>query len=81
MCVIIAGRHLASCVLSDPGLELCFVWNRSREAFNGSEIPASAIVEDLEKCGERKPDLIVEVAHPSITKKVFNVHTRQGCLS
>jgi aspartate dehydrogenase len=58
--------------MSDPTLEVCFVWNRSRKAFEGSEIPADIILDDLEKCGERKPDLIVEVAHPTITKKVLN---------
>jgi len=64
------GRHLASCVLGDPSLELCFVWNRTKSVFaDSSEIPASAVLEDLSKCAERSPDVIVEVAHPSITKE------------
>ena len=39
--------------------------------FDGSnEIPAKAVLDDLSKCAERNPDVIVEVAHPSITKQV-----------
>ena len=39
--------------------------------FDGSsEIPADAVLDDLAKCAERNPDVIVEVAHPSITKQV-----------
>ena len=49
------------------------------------EIPPGAVLDDLSKCGERRPDVIVEVAHPSITKQVrrsslsltFYIHQRE----
>ena len=48
-----------------------FVWNRTKSVFeDSSEIPAGAVLDDLSKCAERNPDVIVEVAHPSITKQV-----------
>ena len=47
------------------------MWNRTKSVFDESpEIPAGAVLDDLSKCGERRPDVIVEVAHPSITKQV-----------
>ena len=53
-----------------------FVWNRTKSVFaDSSEIPASAVLEDLSKCAERSPDVIVEVAHPSITKEVYRIES------
>ena len=51
-------------------LELAFVWNRSKEVLNSSNIPKELILENLEDCSTRHPDLIVEVAHPIIVEKV-----------
>ena len=51
-------------------LELAFVWNRSKEVLNSSNIPKELILENLEDCATRHPDLIVEVAHPIIVEKV-----------
>ena len=58
-------------MLEDTNLELAFVWNRTRETLEqSSEVPKDKILQDIAKCGEFKPDLIVEVAHPTITKQV-----------
>ena len=65
------GKYLSQRVSEHPELELAFVWNRSKEAFEGFE-ERNLILEDLENCEERRPDLIVEVAHPTITQKVPN---------
>ena len=70
----IANHHK---LWNEPAIfcEVCsrfsFVWNRTKSVFDGSnEIPAKAVLDDLSKCAERNPDVIVEVAHPSITKQV-----------
>lgn len=44
------------------------MWNRSKAAL--SALPADVVLENLEDVEARRPDLIVEVAHPSITEKV-----------
>lgn len=71
--LLFLGRYLSKAVLDHPGLELAFVWNRSKEAFEeeaGGEKVEKFVLEDLDRCAESKPDLIVEVAHPSIVQKV-----------
>ncbi len=64
------GKYLSEAILKSSDLELAFVWNRSKEAFSGSNIPKELLLEKLEDCSEKKPDLIVEVAHPTITANV-----------
>lgn len=58
------GQHLARCLRDDPDHELAFVWNRSPEALR--DLPEALILRDLEQAAERA-DLVVEVAHPSVT--------------
>lgn len=62
------GEFLVQEILKDPKLELAFVWNRSPDKLK-DRIPEELILEDLEKVGERQANLIIEVAHPSITEK------------
>ena len=62
---------MSKAVLEDPTLELAFVWNRTKETLESSDIPKNLILDDLKKCGDFKPDLIVEVAHPKITNEVL----------
>jgi len=61
------GQYLAEKVAEHPDLELAFVWNRSPEVFSGRVHDPDLILTDLKDFAIRKPDLIVEVAHPSIT--------------
>ena len=67
------GRYLTAHVLSDAGtragLELAFVWNRTpaRVAEDPDPRVRAALLEDLAQFASRGADLIVEVAHPSIT--------------
>jgi predicted dinucleotide-utilizing enzyme len=49
--------------------EVCFVWNRTSEKMTEAGVPANLIASDLDKVADFKPDIIAEVAHPSITEK------------
>jgi len=64
------GRYLAKCILEDPKvsekLDLAFVWNRSADKID--DIDAAYILHNLDDFAQRKADLIVEVAHPIISK-------------
>ena len=64
------GKFLAEKVLerhtSHGDVELCFVWNRRAEAWQGHPSETVGLL-DLADFAERKPDIIVEVAHPDIS--------------
>ncbi|XP_033126683.1 putative L-aspartate dehydrogenase [Anneissia japonica] len=60
------GQYLVNAVQESDQLELAFVWNRTAENMMG-KVDDSLILQDLSKFEERKSDLIVEVAHPTIT--------------
>ncbi|XP_035691956.1 putative L-aspartate dehydrogenase [Branchiostoma floridae] len=62
------GAYLVQEILKRDDVELAFVWNRSVENVQG-QVEDKFILSDLDKFAERNPDLIVEVAHPSITEK------------
>ena len=68
------GQFLTRKILEDQtNLELAFVWNRSKDILNSSNIDKDYILENLEDCATRTPDLIVEVAHPIIVEKVIKI--------
>jgi aspartate dehydrogenase len=50
-----------------PGLEVAFVYNRSPAAL--AAVPAERVLPRLEDFAERGADLIVEMAHPEITRR------------
>ncbi|XP_070572511.1 aspartate dehydrogenase domain-containing protein-like [Ptychodera flava] len=60
------GQYLVKEVQERDDLEIAFVWNRSASALK-EKVPDKDILEDLAKFPERNADLIVEVAHPSIS--------------
>lgn len=65
-------------------LQVVFVWNRSIDAVTAcSDVPASAVLRDLTRFAEHGAvDLIVEVAHPSITEQFgaqFLAHADYFC--
>ena len=64
------GKFLTDAVLKSPHLELAFVWNRTKAAFENSGLYPNLILANLEECGQTKPDLIVEVSHPTVVKTV-----------
>lgn len=49
-------------------LELAFVWNRDKKAIDG-KFSEQIRLRELKNFRDKKPDLIVEVAHPIITQK------------
>lgn len=61
------GQHLCQSILQSSELELAFVWNRNHEAI--FDIPSNKKIKDLGACTQIPCDLIVEVAHPIISKK------------
>lgn len=62
------GKFLTEAILNHPKLELAFVWNRTKTAFENSNLEPY-ILEDLQDCAKTKPDLIVEVSHPIVVKQ------------
>ncbi|KAL4224172.1 hypothetical protein ACF0H5_017625 [Mactra antiquata] len=61
------GQYLVTQIESRDDVELAFVWNRTRSAVEG-KVRDDLILDDLDKFTERSADLIVEVAHPCITR-------------
>lgn len=64
--VIFIGKYLASKILHDDSFELAFVWNRTRSKL--SDLDTKFILDDINNFFTTKPDIVVEVAHPSISK-------------
>ncbi|OWF44312.1 putative L-aspartate dehydrogenase [Mizuhopecten yessoensis] len=62
------GQYLVQQIEEHASLELAFVWNRTVSALDGLQ-NKEAVLENLADFPSRKADLIVEVAHPLITKQ------------
>ncbi len=62
------GQFLAKAIQEREEYQLAFVWNRNPDGI-GPEIPEDRRLVELKDFRERKPDLIVEVAHPVITQQ------------
>ena len=63
------GRHLYQRLMQggEPGLSVAFVWNRSPGKIAG--VPLGLILRDLAEATEKRADLIVELAHPNVTRE------------
>ncbi|KAH3877571.1 aspartate dehydrogenase domain-containing protein-like [Dreissena polymorpha] len=61
------GEYLVKEVLSSGDLDLAFVWNRTASVLDG-KVENQYVLHDLDAFAERNADLIVEVAHPDMTK-------------
>ncbi len=61
-----AGLYRAISGGECPGLEIAFAWNRSADKLVG--VREDLILHDLADFGRRAPDLIVEAAHPDISR-------------
>jgi aspartate dehydrogenase len=48
------------------GLEIAFVWNRSADKLGG--VPKNLVLDNLADFAQLSPDLIVEAAHPDISR-------------
>ena len=60
------GQYLVENIAKHPDLELAWVWNRSDLK---GKVEQKFILKDLADCASGNPDVIVEVAHPDITKQ------------
>lgn len=60
------GQYLYDAIKEHDDYEIAFVWNRTLENLKG-KIPANFVLDDLAQFATRNPDLVVEVAHPSIS--------------
>ena len=60
------GQYLYEAVKSDENLQIGFVWNRTPEKI--AHLPPDEILHNLDDFSSRGVDLIVEVAHLSITR-------------
>lgn len=58
------GQFLVERIQNEPSIEIAWVWNRSPNKIP----PTLPVLEDLADFGSRHADLIVEVAHPDITR-------------
>jgi predicted dinucleotide-utilizing enzyme len=66
-----AGLYRAIREGTYPGLDIAFVWNRSAQKLAGvasDSVLRDSILRDLAEFSAAKPDLIVESAHPNITR-------------
>ncbi|KAH9525693.1 hypothetical protein Btru_002056 [Bulinus truncatus] len=62
------GQYLFSEITKRKDLEIAFVWNRTASVLTG-KVPDELILQDLSDFKDKCADLIIEVAHPSITKQ------------
>lgn len=62
------GRNVYQRIVDNPdlGLDVAFVWNRSPDRL--AVVPADLRLDDLDRFADRDPGLIVELAHPAITR-------------
>ena len=68
--VVFSGQTIYNAILHEPSLEVVFVWNRSKDILRAV---GGLALDNLEDFAEREPDLVVEVAHPSITAQVSGI--------
>ena len=63
----LTGRYLYEVLVTEysDDYEVVFVWNRSPDKMQGV-VPQHLVLLDLSDAASTSPDLIVEVAHPSI---------------
>ncbi len=85
---IIGFGYIASFIyrelVSHPewGLDVAFVWNRTPASLD--QVPDSIVLDELSDFAGRSPDLVVEMAHPSISRdyaKAFLSHCDYMMLS
>ena len=66
----VTGQSIYNAILNEPSLEVVFVWNRTKDVLR---TVGGLALENLEDFAQREPDLVVEVAHPSITARVSDI--------
>lgn len=59
------GEAIWRRAVADPEFDIAFVWNRSPDRLAG--LPEALVLENLDEFAGRCPDLVIEMAHPSVT--------------
>ena len=57
------------------GLDIAFVWNRSPERLQ--DVSSELVLEDLSDFAARSPELVIEMAHPSVSRRYAEAILRQ----
>ncbi len=70
------GRHVYEQIASRPelGLEVAFVHDLAAERL--AALPQAVVLEDINAFASRQPDLVVEMAHPSVTRQFGEMFLR-----
>ena len=63
------GSHVYEQIVASPqlGLEVAFVADASAERLQS--VPGDLVLEDLSEAASRRPDLVLEMAHPDVTRR------------
>ncbi len=71
------GRYIYDQITSRPdlGLEVVFVHEQAAERLAG--LPADAALPDIRAFASRRPDLVVEMAHPGVTRQFGEMFLRE----
>ena len=71
------GRYVYEQITTRPelGLEVAFVHELAAERLAG--LPAEAVLRDIRDFGSRRADLVVEMAHPSVTRQFGEAFLRE----
>jgi aspartate dehydrogenase len=71
------GRYIYEQITSRPelGLEVAFVHDLAAERL--SSLPAEVVLKDIKAFGSRRPDLVVEMAHPGVTRQFGEMFLRK----
>jgi len=72
------GQYLYRLLQEHPEFEIAFVWNRTKHVLIDCNVAPSLVLDKLENIFELEVDLIVEVAHPSITHKYGKLFLEHG---
>ena len=70
------GRYVYEQITSRPelGLEVAFVHEQAADRVAG--LPAAIVLPDIRRFAERRPDLVVEMAHPAVTRQYGELFLR-----
>jgi predicted dinucleotide-utilizing enzyme len=71
------GRHIYEQITSRPelGLEIAFVHELAAERLAG--LPADVVLNDISAFASRQPDLVIEMAHPGVTRQFGELFLRE----
>jgi predicted dinucleotide-utilizing enzyme len=71
------GRYVYEQITSRPelGLEVAFIHELALERLAG--LPAALVLPDIEAFASRRPDLVVEMAHPAVTRQGGEMFLRE----